>query len=447
MERPDTRYTWSGDFSIAYQVVGGGPVDLVYLPQFLSNVEWNWQMAEHARFMTRLASFSRLIVMDPRGVGCSDRPHPGEAATLEEQVDDVLAVMGAAVSFRAVLYGGGRSAFVAILAAAAHPDRFDGLILFSASPSWARSEDLPWNDTEEDWRQTLDMFHRSTSAQEWAVAWAHRFAPSLRDQEIRSLASYSAVTRGHGGGIAGDEMLSRVDLRSLLPTIRVPTLVLHRTDDPLEPVQSGRLLAERIPDAKLVELPGVDALPWIGEADAVLEQIELFLTGERRAPVPDRALATVLFTDVVDSTAQSATMGDRRWREVLEQHDRIVRAEIGRGRGREVKTMGDGFLATFDGPARAIECAKAIAQAVRSLGVEIRAGLHTGEIETFGDDVGGIAVSIGARVGAMAGPSEVLVSQTVKDLVAGSGLTFEDRGEHELKGIPDQWRLYRVTGS
>jgi class 3 adenylate cyclase len=446
MERPDTRRTWSGDFSIAYQVVGSGRADLVYLPQFLANVEWNWQMPRHGAFMTRLASFSRLIVMDPRGRGCSDRLSPGEAAALEDKVDDVLAVMAAAASFRATLFGGGQSAFIAMLAAAAHPDRFDGLVLFSATPSWMRSEELPWEDSKEEQRQELDMFRRNTSIQEWATTWSRSFAPSLSDAEIRELGSYSAVSSSVGGGVAELESLNRVDLRDLLPTIRVPTLVLHRTFDPIQPVESGRLLADRIPDAKLVELPGVDSLPWTDEADAVLEQIELFLTGERRAPEPDLALATVLLTDVVDSTARSAALGDRRWREVLEQHDRIVRAELGRARGREIKTMGDGFLATFDGPARAIRCATTIAHAVRALGIEIRAGLHTGEIEIVGDDVGGIAVSIGARVGALAGPSEVLVSQTVKDLVSGSGLEFEDRGEHELKGVPDRWRLYSVSG-
>ena len=282
--------------------------------------------------------------------------------------------------------------------------------------------------------------------QEWAASWSRRFAPSLSEAGIRAIGSYGAVTGGIGARIAEDEMLSRVDLLSLLPTIQVPTLVLHRTDDPLEPVQSGRLLAERIPGATLVELPGRDSLPWIGEAEAVLEQIEVFLTGARRTAEPDRALATVLFTDVVDSTARAAAMGDRPWRDVLEQHDRIVRAEIGRMRGREIKTMGDGFLATFDGPARAIGCAAAIAEGVRALGIEIRAGLHTGEIETLGDDVGGIAVAIGARIGALAAPGDVLVSSTVKDLVAGSGVAFEDAGEHELKGVPDRWRLYRVVG-
>ncbi len=354
MERPDTRRTWSSDFSIAYQVVGSGRADLVYLPQFLSNVEWNWQMARHAAFMTRLASFSRLIVMDPRGVGCSDRLPPGEAATLEDKVDDVLAVMGAAASFRATLFGSGGSAFVAMLAAATHPERFDGLVLFSATPSWMRSEELHWEDSDTEKQQELDMFRRNTSMREWATTWSRSYAPSLSDAETREIGSYGALTNSIGGGVAERESLNRVDLRDLLPTIRVPTLVLHRTLDPIQPVESGRLLAERIPDAKLVELPGVDSLPWIGEADVVLEQIELFLTGERRAPEPDLALATVLFTDVVDSTAQSAAMGDRRWREVLEQHDRLVRAELGRARGREVKTMGDGFLATFDGPARAM---------------------------------------------------------------------------------------------
>jgi len=444
VERPDTRRTWSGDFSIAYQVVGSGRADLVYLPQFLSNVEWNWQMARHAAFMTRLASFSRLIVMDTRGVGCSDRLSPGEAASLEDKVDDVLAVMGAAVSFRATLFGGGRSAFVAMLATATHPDRFDGLILYSATSSLMRSEELHWEDSDEEKQQELDMFRRNTSMREWATTWSRSFAPSLGEAETRQIGSYGAVTTSIGGGVAELESLNRVDLRDLLPAIRVPTLVLHRTLDPIQPVESGRLVAERIPDAKLVELPGVDSLPWIGEAEAVLERIELFLTGERRTPEPDRVLATVLFTDVVNSTAMAAELGDHRWREVLEGHDRIVRAQLERGRGREIKTMGDGFLATFDGPARAIGCATSVAEAVRELGIEIRAGLHTGEIELLGDDVGGIAVSIGARIGAKAGPNEVLVSQTVKDLVAGSGLTFEDAGEHELKGVPDRWRLFRV---
>jgi class 3 adenylate cyclase len=308
-----------------------------------------------------------------------------------------------------------------------------------------RSDELPWQDSEEEAQRVLAQIGRSSSTQEWASSWARRFAPSLPEASIHALGSYNALTAGHGGQIAEAEMFNHFDLRTMLPSIRVPTLVLHRTDDPLESVESGRLVAARIPNAKLVELPGRDALPWIGEAVAVLEQIELFLTGERHATEADRVLATVLFTDVVDSTSLTASMGDRPWRELLGRHDRIVRDEIQRARGREIKTMGDGFLATFDGPARAISCAMAVVRATRELGIEICAGVHTGAIEIDGDDIAGIGVTIGARIGALAGPSEVLASSTVKDLVAGTGLAFEDGGEHELKGVPDRWRLYRVV--
>jgi class 3 adenylate cyclase len=266
------------------------------------------------------------------------------------------------------------------------------------------------------------------------------------EERYRHAPSELFEPRAIGAGVTQDLLLSRVDLRDLLPTIGVPTLVLHRAQDPLEPILSGRFLAERIPGARLVELPGVDYLPWVGETEGLLGEIEVFLTGERRARVPDRVLGTVLFTDIVDSTARAASMGDGAWRDVRAEHDRVIRAELGRSGGREIKTMGDGFLAMFDGPAKAVRCAQAIASGMQALGIEIRAGLHTGEIELEGDDVSGIAVAIGARVGALAGPSEVLVSQTVKDLVVGSGLAFEDAGEHELKGVPDRWRLYRVVG-
>ncbi len=444
---PDTRYTWVDGFGIAYQVLGRGPVDLIYLPQFVSNVEWNWQMPEHARFMERLASFARLIVMDPRGHGCSDRVSPSESLALEGMVDDVLGVAGAAASFRATIFGGGRSAFVAMLAAATHPDRFDRLVLFGASPSWIRSDELPWEESEEEWQRDLEMYRRLPSQLDWAESWVRRFAPTLlqREPAVRSMAAYQAVSRAPGGGASMDEVFSHVDLRALLPSIRVPTLVLHRTDDPLEPVESGRYLAERIPGATLVELDGTDSLPWVGGADAVLDRIEVFLTGERKTSEPERVIATVLFTDIVDSTRRSGEVGDRAWASIREQHDAIVRAAITRFRGREIRTMGDGFLATFDGPARGVACARAIADEVRPLGLEIRAGLHTGEIVLEGDDVAGLGVAIGARVGAKAGPSEVLVTQTVKDLVAGSGLAFQDAGDHELKGLPDRWHLYRVT--
>jgi class 3 adenylate cyclase len=285
----------------------------------------------------------------------------------------------------------------------------------------------------------------SASDQEWARVWARRFAPSLSEADVASLAAYSAVTTGRGAMMTETEMLGRVDLRPLLPTIRVPTLVLHRTEDPLESVESGRFLASRIPGAGLVELPGRDALMWMGEADAVADEIQAFLTGDREAPAPDRILATVLFTDVVDSTARSAAIGDRSWRALREAHDRLVRDEVSGARGRVIKSMGDGYLATFDGPARAIASAEAIVSASRDLGIEVRTGVHTGEIELDGDDVAGIGVAIGARIAAIAGPSEVLVSQTVKDLVVGAGVSFDDAGEHELRGVPGRWRLYRVT--
>jgi class 3 adenylate cyclase len=382
--------------------------------------------------------------MDPRGIGCSDRLPPGRSATLEEKVDDVIAVLAASSSFNATIFGGGQSAFTALLAAATHPDRVAGLILFAASPGWVRSEELPWQDSVEELERILDQYRRNWSSQEWASSWTRRFAPTLPEPSARAIGSYNAVTIAKGGGIAEEEMHNRVDLLALLPTIRVPTLVLHRTDDPLEPIESGRLVAERIPGAKLLELPGRDALPWIGEADAVLEAIELFLTGERRTPQPDRVLATVLFTDIVDSTSLSAAMGDRAWSEILARHDRIVRDEVQRGRGRVIKAIGDGYLATFDGPARAISSAVAIAGETAELGIEIRSGVHTGEIEFDGEDIAGIGVTIGARIGALAGASEVLVSQTVRDLVAGAGLKMEDAGEHELKGVPDRWRLFRV---
>ena len=366
MGRTDTRYTWSGDFSIAYQVTGAGPSDLMYLPAWFSNVVANRSVPEQGRFLERLETFARLIVMDRRGVGCSDRLPPGHAATLEELVDAYV-----------------RDALPSLL------DRPDSL------------------------------------------------------DAVRSL---MALTQGAGAGIAEIRKMSEVDLIDLLPSIRVPTLVLHRTDDPVEPIESGRLLAERIPDARFVELPGVDALPWAGEQDAVLDEIEEFVTGARGVHGSDRRLATVLFTDIVGSTRLASSLGDAAWHELLGKHHASVRAELERNRGVEVDTAGDGFFATFDGPARAVECARSIGEAVRPLGIEVRAGVHTGEVEVSRDEFRGISLHIGARVMALAEPSEVLVTSTVKDLVAGSGLVFRDAGEHELKGVPDRWRLYRVVG-
>jgi class 3 adenylate cyclase len=448
MARPDTRFTWSGDFCIAYQVTGSGSTDLIYLPAWLSNVVANRGVPELGRFLERLETFTRLIVVDRRGVGCSDRLPPGDAATLEELVDDVLAVAAAAhVTRRTVLFGVEDAGFVAMLAAATHPDRFSGLILFGCAPGYRRTDEVPWQWDEDVYEATIEQFRSATSLREFADAYTRDALPSLLDRpdSLEAVRSLMALTQGAGSGIAEIRKMSEVDLIDLLPSIRVPTLVLHRTDDPVEPIQSGRLLAERIPDARLVELPGVDALPWAGEADAVLDEIEEFVTGARGMPGSDRRLATVLFTDIVGSTELASRLGDAAWRELLGKHHTAVRAELERHRGVEVDTAGDGFFAMFDGPARAVECARSVADAVRELGIELRAGVHTGEIEVAREEVRGISVHIGARVMALAGPSEVLVSSTVKDLVAGSGLAFEDAGEHELKGVPDRWHLYRVV--
>ena len=446
MERPDTRYAVRGDAALAYQVFGNGP-DLGYLPAFGFNVEGNWDMPLHAAFLERLASFARLTVTDRRGFGCSDRLPPGQATPLEEHADDLIAVTDAAYCSRSVLFGVGEAGFIAMLAAASHPDRFAGLILFDAAPCWRRTDDTPWAWSDHEWEAQFAYFRQATRLSEHTEGYVRDAARSLLGDAlaIRQLATLFALTATPRYPEAEVRAMAKVDLRQLLPSIRMPTLVLHRTDSPTEPVESGRFLAERIPGARLVELPGSDALPWIGECGAVLTEAEEFVVGSRPAPDPSRMLATVLFTDVVGSTERASELGDAAWGVLLEQHRVVVRDLIRHYRGVEVNTAGDGFLATFDGPARGVRCAQTIVDAIQPLGLEIRAGVHTGEIEVAGEDVRGIAVHIGARVSALAGASQVLVSQTVKDLVAGSGLVFEDAGEHELKGVPDRWRLYRVV--
>jgi class 3 adenylate cyclase len=445
---PETRYAYNGDFALAYQVLGDGPTDLLYLPGWVGNVEANWLAPDNARFLERLASFSRLIVMDRRGTGCSDRLSPGQASTLEEGVDDLRTVARAAQSSRTTLFGVQEGGFVAMVAAALQPERFDRLILFGAAHTWRRSEEAPWEWSDEQWEDQVAIMG-GTGASEVAKGYIRSALPSYAGDPvaIRRMALLIAVTESPGGAIADLRKLLEINLRDLLPSIRVPTLVLHRADDPIESIESGRYLAEHIDGATLVELPGRDALPWVGETDAVLEAIERFLTGSSTgAHVPStRVLSTVLFTDVVGSTARVAEVGDRAFRDLLERHHRVIRTELGRHHGLEIDTSGDGFFATFDGPAGAVACALAICEAVRELDIEVRAGVHTGEVETIDGKVRGIAVHIGARVMAAAGPSEVLVSSTVKDLIAGSGLDLEDAGEHELKGVPDRWRLYRVT--
>ena len=440
--QPKTRYAKSGDVHIAYQVVGDGRLDLVYAPAWIGNMELFWEEPSCARFLKRLASFSRLILFDKRGTGSSDRSV--EIPIIEQQIDDLISVMDSVGSERAALLGASEGGSLCTLFAATHPERTSALILCGAVATTRWSPETPWaptRETFETWIQTV--------GREWGRPLAiELFAPSVaHDKRFRDWwARLLRLAASPAAAIALLRMLDEIDVRPVLPTIRVPTLVLQCTGDRIVNVENGRYLGRHIPNAKYVELPGADHFPYVGDTDAILAEIEEFLTGARHAPEADRVLATVLFTDIVGSTAHAAGMGDQRWRDLLGSYQALVRRELARSRGREVKTLGDGFLATFDGPARAIRCACAIRDSVRPLGIEIRAGLHTGECELMDDDVGGIAVHIGARVASSAAPSEVLVSSTVKDLVAGSGLRFADRGTHHLHGVPGEWRLFAVEG-
>ena len=442
MQPGPTRYAKSGDYHLAYSVTGEGPLDVLYVPTWLSQIEHLWESPKVNRFFERSAHLGRLIMFDRRGSGMSD-PIMG-APTLEEQMDDVNAVLDAAggcedVVLLAVMEGGP----MACLYAATHPHRVRALVLYSAWARVVQSEDIPWANPPEERDRLMEFV-----AETWGTgARLDGLAPSEADDpEFR--AGYAKLER-----LAASpnqirilqKLIGEYDVRSVLPSIRVPTLVMHRRDDSLIDPRHSQYIAERIPGAKLVMLEGSDNMMVAGDSDAILDEIDEFLTGARQVRAPDRVLATVMFTDIVDSTRRASDMGDRRWRELLERHDELVRRKLDYWSGREIKTMGDGFLATVDGPARAIQCAKAIAYDVNSLGVAIRAGLHTGECEMRGDDVSGMAVHIGARVGSLAGPGEVLVSSTVKDLVVGSGIDFADHGEHELKGVPGGWRVYRVV--
>ncbi len=435
--QPETRYAKSGDVNIAYQVVGDGPFDLVVVPGWVSHLELAWEWPPLARFRHRLASFSRLTLLDKRGTGLSDRVSLAELPTLEQRMDDVRAVMDAAGSERAALFGISEGGSMASLFAATYPERTSALVLYAA---FARH---PLRSlTPEQLQPILDAMERG-----WAQGIGlAMFSPSRgNDPQVRRMqARFQRQAASPGAAVALLRMDAEIEISDVLPAIRVPTLILHRTGDQAVPVMESRYMAERIPGAKYVELPGIDHAPMAGDADAILDEIQEFLTGVRPAPEPDRVLATVLFTDIVGSTQHAAELGDRRWRDLLDSYYALARRELDRFRGREIKTTGDGFLATFDGPARGIRCACAVSDSAGQLGLAIRAGLHTGECEMMGEDIGGIAVHIGAPVAAEAASGEVLVSSTVKDLVAGSGLQFEDRGSHALKGIPEEWRLFAV---
>jgi pimeloyl-ACP methyl ester carboxylesterase/class 3 adenylate cyclase len=440
MMQRETRYAKTVDgVHIAYQVIGDGPVDIVVAIGWVTNIDAMWEEPSLAKFLTRLSSFGRLLLFDKRGVGLSDRVPESQLPTQEMRMDDIRAVMDAAGSDRAVIFGISEGGPVSMLFAATYPERSLALVVFGTSALFDLEVDQEYiEDVENSWG-TIELAQKQL--REWA-------APSAVDDTrlARWLASYMQRSASPAAAIALERMNRGLDVRSALPAIHVPTLVIGRTDDSDFTIDDVRAIADAIPGAQMVELSGVDHFFFVGDQDSILDAIERFVGGVRAEEAEfDRVLATVLFTDIVDSTAMSATSGDRAWNEVREGHDRLVRASLARFRGREIKTMGDGFLATFDGPARGIRCARSIVDGVRPLGIEVRAGLHTGEVSFQGDDVAGIGVAIGARVGAKAEPSEVLVSQTVKDLVAGSGIRFEDRGLHALKGVPDEWRLYAVS--
>jgi len=437
---PETRYAKSGDLSIAYQVAGDGPIDLIYVPGWISNVELNWEEPAHAHVLERLASFARLILFDKRGTGLSDPVPLDRLPTLEERMDDVRAVLDAVECERAALFGFSEGGLMSILFAATYPERITALALYGVFAKRIWSPDYPWapkpdarareiEELERNWSEKMDL---------------DTLAPSEDDAFKSRLARYFRRSASPGAAVALMRMNTQIDVRGVLPSIQAPTLVMHRKADRDVKVEEGRFIAERIPGARFVELEGDAHTLWGGDTDAVVDEIERHFTGATRGPDPDRVLATVLFTDLVGSTWHAATLGDRRWRNLLEQHHAVVRRELERYQGRELDIAGDGFFATFDGPARAIRCAWAIREGIGELGLEIRAGIHTGECEILGSKVAGVAVHTGSRVAGHAQAGEVLVSSTVKDLVAGSGIEFEDRGEHELKGV-GAWRLYSVV--
>jgi len=444
MSAPPTQYAKSGDVSIAYQVVGDGPRDLVLVPGFATHIEMQWEGAPFARFCERLASFSRLLLFDKRGTGLSDPVT--EVPTLEQRIDDVRAVMDAAESERAALFGVSEGGPMSALFAATHPERVTALVLHGAMARTTEAPDYPWASPAEALRESAEEFIAPYWGRD-ATGLVEMFAPSFshdpRAVELTARLERYAASPAMIQQIF--EMFLATDVRDILPAIHVPTLVTHRRGDRVVNWRAGKDLAERIPGARYVELEGIDHLPWAGDSEAVIGEVQEFLTGARSAAEPDRVLATVMFTDICRSTERAAELGDARWRDLLEAHQTAVRKDLERFRGREVKTLGDGSLATFDGPARAIRCGHAIAETARSLGLEERVGIHSGEVEVMDDDVGGIAVHIAARVGALAGPSEVLVTSTVKDLVAGSEIGFDERGSHALKGVPDEWTLFAAA--
>jgi pimeloyl-ACP methyl ester carboxylesterase/class 3 adenylate cyclase len=439
---PRTQYTKSGSVSIAYQVLGNGPIDLVYAQGWISNVEYAWENPDYARFLMRLGTFSRSIRFDRRGMGLSDRDV--QSLTLEQRVDDIRAVMDAVGSERAALLGVSEGGYMSVMFAATHPERTAALVLCGCYAKGGYAPDYPWgltakqhkekwvDDLERRWGGPFDLEHGAPSVanDEAARSW---FGAYLRYSASLS-ATKALAYQDHA-----------VDVRELLPAVRVPTLVLHRTGDQWVSLAQGRYLAEHIPGAKLVELPGEDHIPWWGDQERLIGEIQAFLTGARAIPPTDRVLLTVLVTDIVGSTEKAAAMGDLKWKGLLQSHDAAVRRELKNFDGQEINTTGDGFILSFTGPSRAIECAQAIRQDLERLGLGMRAGLHTGECERRGSDLSGLAVNLASRICSKASSNSILVSSTVKDLVVGSGISFSHEGMHSLKGIPGEWSLFSVV--
>ncbi|MBK5111327.1 MAG: adenylate/guanylate cyclase domain-containing protein [Thermoleophilia bacterium] len=426
---PKTQYTRNGDVNIAYQVTGEGPSDLVLVPGFVSHLEMDWRSPATTRLLEALSSFCRLIRLDKRGTGLSDPVF--EIPTLEERMEDVRAVMDAVGSERATLLGYSEGGPMSALFAATYPERTVGLVMYGSFPNGAAlrtGKNPEIVNYLEHWGEghSLDVFAPGVAGDPERVEWA---------------GMYERAAASPGMAYAIVSALEETDVSGVLPNIRVPTLVLHRRDEFI-PIAGAREMAEQIPGAKFVELEGRDHLPFVGDTSALVGEIEEFVTGARHAPVAERALATVMFTDIVGSTERAGELGDAGWRQVLERHNELTCSQVEKSGGRPIKSTGDGYLATFDGPTSAVNCAGELTRAVRPLDIEIRAGIHTGECEFIGDDIAGMAVHIGARVSATADAGEVVVSSTVKDLVVGSGIQFSDRGEQELKGVPGSWRLF-----
>ena len=437
MQVPETRYAKNGDVNIAYQISGAGPIDLVYTGDWSNHLDLDWEEPRWVEIFARLGSFARLIRLNRRGQGLSDRRVPPTA--IEEEIEDIRVVMDAASSFKAFVFGTSEGAVRAAVFAATHPERVAGLVLYAGYAKATFSEDYQHAP-----EQLMEMLLASVEAN-----WGHQFAsslfaPSASPEQLEYLARVQRSAMGPGDALAMVRFTYQLDIRAVLPAIGAPTLLLHRTGDRLVPVAQSRYLAEQITDARLVELPGDDNAVGVGDAESVLREIEQFVTGTAPAPPSNRALTTVLFTDIVGSTELASTQGDAQWRSLKLEHDRLMDAVAGDFGGRLVKTTGDGVLATFDGPARAVRCALAMGIAARSLDLEICAGLHTGEVEFLEHDVTGVGVNIAARVQALSQPGRVLVTSTVKELVVGSGIEFEDGGVHTLKGVADDWHLYLV---